>query len=219
MNRLVNNTWKLLQNVDFDWLICGGFAIDLFCGEKTRNHIDIDVCVFWENRDGIIEYMSDLDWTIYEACGGGLVHQITDLSQQKYIKSNIFCVNDSNKSFHVTPAGDNMFRCEIEPTEQVELDYIEFLFNKRNKYCFLYSRNENVKRELARAVLFFNTIPYLAPEIVLLYKSTEPKRDDYEQDFAMAMVKMCDDSKTWLVNSLEVCYPDGHDWLNRLRNN
>lgn len=218
MNQLINNTRKLLQNIDFDWAICGGFAIDLFCEVKTRKHLDIDVCVFWENRDDVITYMSDLDWTIYEACGGGMVHKITDLTQQKYLKNNIFCVKDGNKFFHVTPAGDNMFRCEIESSEQVELDYIEFLFDKRNDNCFLYSRNEDVKREIDKAILFYDTIPYLAPEIVLLYKSTEPKSDDYGHDFTIAMGKMSNDSKNWLLNSLEFCYPEGHEWLNKLRN-
>jgi hypothetical protein len=221
MNRLINDTCKLLKNADFDWSICGGYAIDLFCGKKTRKHIDIDVCVFWENRNEVIQYMMDLNWTIYEAWrfrGGGMVHLITDLSQQKYVKNNIFCVKDSNKFFHVTPVGDNMFKCKIDLNEQVKLDYIEFLFNKRKNGYLLYSRNENIKRELDKAVLFYNVIPYLAPEIVLLYKSKEPKRDDYENDFTAAIPKMSDESKTWLKNALDLCYPDGHDWSNRLKN-
>lgn len=217
MNRLINETSKLLKNANFDWSICGGFAIDMFCGEKTRKHIDIDICAFWENRDDVIKYMMDLNWTIYEACGGGVVHLIADLSQQKYIKNNIFCVKDSNKFFHVEPVGDNMFKCEIEHSEQIELDYIEFLFNKRNVSYFLYSRNEDIKREIDKSILFYYNIPYLAPEIVLLYKSGEYIRDDYEHDFAVTTAKMNDDSKTWLVNSLNFCYPGGHAWSSRLK--
>jgi len=86
MIRLINETSELLKNANFDWSICGGFAIDMFCGEQTRIHYDLDICVFWEKRDDVIKYMKDLDWTVYEACGGGMVHLITNLSQQMYIK-------------------------------------------------------------------------------------------------------------------------------------
>ena len=208
----------MFKNTNFDWSICGGFAVDMFYGEQTRIHYDIDICVFWENRNDVIKYAKGLGWTVYEACGRGIVHLITDLSQQIYIKNNIFCVKECNKFFHVTSIGDNMFKCDIEHTEQTNLDYIEFLFNKRNDSHFIYSRNEDVKREIKKAILYYNYIPYLAPEIILLYKSKENISDDYEHDFVVATAKMNDESKAWLVNSLDLCYPGGHTWSSRLKN-
>jgi len=110
-----------------------------------------------------------------------------------------------------------MFKCDIEHVEQKELDYIEFLFNKRSGSHFLYGRNEDIKREIDKAILYYYNIPYLAPEVVLLYNSAEKVRDDYEHDFMVVTTKMNDDSKAWLVNSLDLCYPDGHAWSSRLK--
>ncbi|MFD2613169.1 nucleotidyltransferase domain-containing protein [Paenibacillus gansuensis] len=36
---------------------CGGAAIDLFVGRKTRIHKDLDIAVFWEDRNLIVEMM------------------------------------------------------------------------------------------------------------------------------------------------------------------
>lgn len=218
MNKLIKETTKLLKGNDFDWAICGGYAIDMFCREKTRKHIDIDICVFWEDRDTVIKFIKGLNWTVYEACGGGVVHLVSELGRQKYLKNNIFCVKDGNKLFHVAPISDDMYKCNIDNTEQVELDYIEFLFDKRDRGYFLYSRNENVTREMDKAILFDGGVPYLAPEISLLYKSKEYQREDYEHDFTVATNKMSNDSKNWLVNSLDICYPEGHAWSSRLNN-
>ena len=39
---------------------------------------------------------------------------------------------------------------------------------------FVFDRNRGIKRELSKAILFNNGIPYLAPEIVLLYNCKFP---------------------------------------------
>ena len=50
--------------------------------------------------------------------------------------------------------------------------------------------NQAVKRKLEDTILFNNGIPYLAPEICLLYKSTDTEREGYQQDYDLAMKKM-----------------------------
>ena len=64
-----------------------------------------------------------------------------------------------------------------------------------------------------RAVLFSDGIPYLAPELILLYKSTDIERDGYQQDFELAYWKMDAAQKAWLRKALRQEYPEGHQWL------
>lgn len=97
--------------------------------------------------------MQSLGWTAYEACGGGVVHLITDIADQKLAKRNIFCVKDGCPFFFVKPLGDGMFACDIIHVEQKELDYIEFLFNSRDENNFLYARNAEITRPLDKAIL------------------------------------------------------------------
>lgn len=60
---------------------------------------------------------------------------------------------------------------------QTRLDYIEFLFNDRSKTHFEYARDREIRRELDKAVLFSDGVPYLALEICLLYKSADMERE------------------------------------------
>lgn len=68
-------------------------------------------------------------------------------------------------------------------------------------------------RELNKVILYENDLSYLAPELLLLYKSTDTERAGYQQDFDLAYSKMNNEQKEWLNNALRVMNPDGHKWL------
>lgn len=53
----------------------------------------------------------------------------------------------------------------------------------------------------------------MAPELLLLYKSTDIEREGYQQDFELAYSKMNNEQKEWLNNALKVMNPNGHKWL------
>lgn len=43
---IIHQAHDLLKTQPFDYAICGGFAIDLFLGETTRPHGDLDMLVY-----------------------------------------------------------------------------------------------------------------------------------------------------------------------------
>lgn len=160
--------------------------------------------------------MQSRGWIVYEAMGNGKVHLIRDVYCQKIIKANIFCVKKECTFFHVELIQDDIFECGIEHTEQTYFNYVEFLFNKSAGNTFFYSRDNNIFREKDKAVLEKNGIPYLAPELVLLYKSTDILRKESKQDFEEMIFRMTAESRMWLKNALLRANPDGHEWINIL---
>jgi hypothetical protein len=58
-------------------------------------------------------------------------------------------------------------------------------------------------------------LPYLAPEIQLLYKSKEPRERD-DRDFAQISPLLAADARRWLQHALELTAPD-HKWIAVLR--
>mgnify|MGYP007135459534 CR=1 FL=1 len=57
-------------------------------------------------------------------------------------------------------------------------------------------------------------IPYLTPEIQLLYKAKTPRPKD-EADFARTLPYLDGESRQWLVQALALVHP-GHPWLIQL---
>ena len=214
MNKLVKESAELLNAGNFEYQFCAGQAIDLFLGRETRVHGDIDICAYWPERDDIIRYMQSQGFEVYEMLGGGRVHKITDPAVQMYQKRNIFCVKDDCPLVKLYPLDENDC-CWLEffHIGQTELNFIEFLFNDRSETHFEYARDREIKRDIDKAILSRDGIPYLAPEICLLYKSTDIEREGYQQDFELTYPELNDEQKLWLQSALKRLYPDGHKWI------
>lgn len=214
MNKLVKKSAELLNAGNFEYQFCAGQAIDLFLERETRVHGDIDICAYWQERDDIIRYMQSQGFEVYEMLGGGRAHKITDPAVQMYQKRNIFCVKDDCPLVKLYPLDENDC-CWLEffHIGQTELNFIEFLFNDRSETHFEYARDREIKRDIDKAILSRDGIPYLAPEICLLYKSTDIEREGYQQDFELTYPELNDEQKLWLQSALKRLYPDGHKWI------
>ena len=80
---------------------------------------------------------------------------------------------------------------------------------------WVFRRNPEVRQQIAR--MGFHPLwglPYLAPEIVLLFKAKHLEaRDRIDFDNALPMLNA--DARRWLRDAIEKTHP-GHEWLNSL---
>ena len=214
MNHLIYQANELLCNQSFEYAFCGGFAIDLFLGYESRRHGDIDIFAYWQDRDKIIKYMQSMDYEVYEMMGNGKGHHITNIEIQYKVKSNIFCCKGNCElvSFSKTDEED-VYLIDFKRIGQSKLNFIEFLFNEKTDLEFTYSRNKNITRNLEDTILYSKGIPFLAPEICLLYKSTDTERDGYQQDYNLAIKEMNREQIEWFNSALALVNPNGHKWM------
>ncbi|PJN54980.1 hypothetical protein PAEVO_17010 [Paenibacillus sp. GM2FR] len=191
MKKLISQAYTLLNEHGFDWSICGGAAIDLYLGRQTRIHKDLDIAVFWEDRNLIIDLMLSSGWRVLQACGGGVVHELNKKQDEKFEKRNLFCFTVNEHRVKLEAIGQDKYRFGLEKVEQQYFTYVEFLFNERNYGNFFLLGETKIKRELKKSILSSSDgVPYLAPEIVLFYKSSYLDGSDadyHNQDFDSAL--------------------------------
>ncbi len=210
---IIHQAHDLLKAHPFDYAICGGYAIDLFLGETSRPHGDLDMLVYWPQRDTVIQCMNDLGYAVYEMLGDGKAHHITDIADQRKWKRNIICVKGDCDLVSLTPTEEpDVVRIAFRHGTP-SLQMLEFLFNDKTDTEFLYARDHRVRRNLADALLSRDGIPYLAPELCLLYKSTDTARESNQHDFRTAFPRMHPEQQAWLQNALRTLYPQGYPWL------
>lgn len=186
----------LLSAFPHPWMFAGGWAIDLFLGGLTRPHKDVDIAIFREHQIALQHYMAS--WLMYVANSGKLVPwhpgEYIELPQH-----TVWAYRPGN-----TGAGS----VEVQPD-------LEFLFNERDIDNWIFRRNPLTTRPLHLACLHTpGGLPYLAPEIVLLYKS-KGTRDGDRADFEAVRRLMGQERRAWLKWALAVERP-GHEWLERL---
>jgi len=212
MNLLLKNTADLVKDAPFPWAVCGGFALELFLGKELRPHGDIDLCVFEKNRDNILSYMLQKGWDVYEFRGYGRLRPL-DVSSQSETGRNLMCLGKGCDLVKFYPCEEKtLVYYKFFHTGIQRLNYLEFLFNHANDTHFIFDRERNLTRKLSKAILHRDGIPYLSPEIVLLYKASQAENADYQLDFEQAYPMLSDEQREWFLKGLRALYPDGHRW-------
>lgn len=197
----------------------------MFVGRRTRSHKDLDVSMNQKQRAETIKFMLDCGWRVFEPDDGALFEILCPDADRRR-KANIWCIKENNNDYILTGLGENRFHVTQMSTEQKKLDYIEFLFNAHENGCFLYGRNHDIRLPLSHAFRYFDGIPYLAPELVLLYKSSFVRAlakggtegnpafiKEYRDDFAACLPYLNPEQKLWLKEALEQEYHGKHEWL------
>ena len=179
----------LMQNFQSDWYIAGGWAIDLYLGEISRPHEDIEIAIFRRNQIALQNYLKD--WLL------------------RKVENSVSTVWRRNEFLELPVHEIHCFRETCEPQS------FEVLLNERNEDKWIYRRNQRVVKSLADIYLTTDSgIRFLCPEIVLLYKSKNPRTKDH-QDFESVVEHLDVESKKWLANALAICDLK-HDWLQKL---
>lgn len=212
MNELLFQVKSFLSGLQIPWAVCGGFALDLFLGREIRKHSDIDICVFEKDRDKIIDYMLSNHWYVFQFLGQGKVRPLSigDLSDSG---RNLMCLKEGCNLVKFYPCEENsVLLHEFYHTGIERLDYLEFLFNYVRENDFIFSQEFNLTRDMRKAILYNNGIPYIAPELALLYKSSRAENPEYQYDYKITIPRLDEEQLLWFYNSLEQLYPQGHLW-------
>jgi hypothetical protein len=179
----------LMRDFNPGWFVAGGWAIDLFLEKETRSHQDIEVAVFRKDQLALHDYLAG--WLLQKIVEGRQV--VWELDEWLELPTHeIHCVNET-----------------AHPPR------IEVLLNESNGTEWLYRRNRLVRRALAKVQLESSAgVKFLCPEIVLLYKSKNPREKD-EQDFQSVVSRLGAEPKQWLKDAIKVCDSE-HRWLRSL---
>ncbi len=166
------------------WGIAGGWAIDLFLQRETRPHSDIDIAILRGDQRSIRARVA------FGHMEKVLNHCLSPWRADEELQSPVH-------ELHATwPDG---FR-------------LEFLLNDHDHHTrqWLFRRDHRIRRPLVVTFLSRATLPYLAPEIVLLYKSKAPAPKD-DADLACVLPYLSVDQRGWLQHALALTAP-GHRW-------
>lgn len=198
---------RLLGGSGIDWAVCGGFALDLFLGRGTRAHGDLDLSAAEAHRGRIQRWMLERGWQVWEFRGQGMMRPLNADTPSEPGR-NLMCVREGCELVTFWPCDvPGMALHEWHSKGIRTLNYMEFLFRGQPEGEAFFSRSPD------RAILRRGGIPFLAPEVVLLYKASQPERPVNQGDHAAAFPMMDGEQKAWFLTALETRYPEGHPWL------
>ncbi|MCL2836281.1 MAG: hypothetical protein FWE00_06075 [Defluviitaleaceae bacterium] len=201
---------------------------------KIRPHSDIDISIFDEDRKSIIKFMLSKGWNVYEHKAEWINNKkgysylrpvlTTDDANITHLHS-VWAIKPDCSFFKIEqkPGEESIYHYEILNKEQMHFDFLEIIFNKRQDGLFVCNKDKNISREIDKAILFNEGIPYLAPELMLfiisnpVYIESEFHREKNHIDFNSAAPFLPAENKDWLINALETAYPEGNKRIGELK--
>ena len=184
----VEDAASLLEDAPFRWWISGGHALGLYMGEHWRTHEDLDIGICRQDAREVHTWLKG-----WEGC----VSALGELS-----------IWDGRE----LEAGRNENNIWIRrPSE--EMWALDLTINEGDDQEWIYRRDLSLRRDWDSAVCESPSgIPYLAPDLQLLFKSKDPREKDH-LDAARVIPALEDHERVFLFDHLSV----GHPWLNLLQ--
>lgn len=172
----------LMRRYPGHWAIAGGWALDLHLKRPTREHGDIEIAVLRREQQLLREYL--IGWRV----------EVVDSGARRPWRPGEQLELPLHELYADPPAAD--------------VGWLEVLLSEADGEDWVYRRDARVRLPLAQAVLSSaDGIPYLTPQIVLLYKAKQPRERD-EADLAATLPALNDAQRSWLANAVALAHPD-----------
>jgi len=178
-----------LQQLARPWCVVGGWALDLWHGQQTREHSDLEFTVRREDFPLFRQTLSELKFYT--------------------VKNGAFeCLPE-----HVLP-GDDIFQVWGFDTE-ANAWRVDVMLEAGSAQSWVYKRDTSIVYPRAEMVaLSASGIPYLRPAATLLFKAKNTRPKD-QGDFTRALPNLSGEDRQWLVDHLQRLHPQ-HEWIANL---
>lgn len=181
------------QGFTYPWFFSSGWALDLFLGRVTRVHHDVDIVLPRTAAQAVRGFLNPHGWRLVLPLRGRLEPWPPE--------------------------------SPLEPDIQIHAHrdggFIDLLLTEMTGKTWTYRREPSVTCPARQAFLKTEGgLPFLAPELVLLFKSknssvNQHERPQDERDFRAVLPKLAAAQRNWLREALGQIDP-AHPWLQRL---
>lgn len=179
----VDEVAALLGGAPLEWWISGGRALELHLGRSWREHDDTDLGI--RRVDAATLHGTLAGWDLHVAAAGRLTEWDGRALDASRHENNVWCRR--------TPTGPWQLDVTVGDGDEREWGY---------------RRDPRLRRPWREAVLrSAEGVPYLAPELQLLFKSKNRRPKD-DVDAAEVLPYLDPARVAWLCDAL----PDGHPW-------
>jgi hypothetical protein len=174
-----------LAGVATPWYVAGGWAVDLFLGRQTRAHADIEIAVPSGN---FTEIRSRFPGFAFDAVGSGRIWE--DATAAELAAVHQTWLRDPSTGSYVLdvfrePHDGDTWICRRDAS--IRFPYDEIIHHTQDG------------------------IPYLAPELVLLFKAKHARKKD-QADFDVTLPHLTA-AQRWTLGELLTRVHPGHRWL------
>jgi hypothetical protein len=185
---------RLLVGVKAPWYVAAGWAIDLFLGGQRREHEDLEIAVPRDRFPEVAEALAAYELFVPgREDGRALVWPLAEAAERLETHHQTWVREPATGTWRMDifrePSDGDLWICRGD--ESIRLPYDDVILRTSD------------------------WIPYLRPELVLLFKAKHSHRERDRADLDAVVPLLEPDRRRWLARTLTRVHP-GHEWVQRL---
>lgn len=181
-----------VRDLPIPWRVAGGWSLDLFLGSVRRVHLDVDIVISRADQLALRAYLLERGWKL---------------------------LTPHEHRLHPWPEHMRLEPPRFQAHAHRDGLFIDFMLTEMEGGVWRFRRQPEIVRDLSRIELRTGDgVPYLAPELGLLFKSKTSGGETREKDradFETAFPHLDPERRAWLRWAL-TAYDPTHPWLARL---
>ena len=185
---------RRFAGVQAPWYVAAGWAIDLFLGEQTREHGDLEIGIPRARFAELASLLSGFEFFIpVSGPGDGMVWPLDQAGE---------FLQEHHQTWVREPE-TGLWRLDIfrEPSDND---------------TWIFRRDERIRLSFRELILHTEVgIPYARPDVALLFKAKWSDLAKNQQDFAAVLPRLGPARRRWLKDALELVHPE-HEWIPEL---
>lgn len=184
------------------WALCGGWAVDAWLGEPSRDHADTDVVVFVGDEAALLDHLHGWQLVAHDATSEDEI-----AAQWNGRRLELPAHIHGRSPDDYAPLPD---RAVLTVEEGFTLD---IQFNERDAADWVLRHDPRIALPLNRCIEPSRWgVPTVSAEVVLFYKAAELRRRD-RRDFQALLPLLTREQRAWLRDAIARV---GHPWLAEL---
>jgi hypothetical protein len=181
------------------WALGGGWAVDAWTGEVTRDHGDVDIIVFGDDHRTLFEHLRA--WQLAHH------HNLPEDGNETWEGQRLYPPDHIHGRLN---RGEPLPELGALWAEQGW--HLDVMFNDRLGDDWVLSREPLVALPVARAFKETALGPTVVPQALIFYKAMDMRHRD-KLDLERLLPLLGEEERTWLREALARV---GHPWLSRL---
>lgn len=192
---------ELMSAFRASWALCGGWAIDAWLGRQTRDHGDVDISVFIQDRQALFDHLAGWQLVAHDRQVDGGTSEPWD-GRRLDLPAHIHGRLDAGEGLpdRVDDASQQGFSLDIQLGDRSGDDWI-------------LSRQPRIGVPLGDGVQQSPWgLPTVVPEVLLFFKARELRHRD-RLDFLALLPQLTREQRDWVRGAISLA---GHPWLPQL---
>ena len=200
---------ELMSTFRASWALGGGWAVDAWLGCQTRDHLDVDICVFIQDQRALFDHLAGWQLVAHGPNAPANTNEPWD-GRRLDLPVHIHGRLDAGEAL---PDGD------LTPQQGFSLD---IQFGDRSGDEWILSLQPRISLPLRNGVQQSPWgLPTVVPEVLLFFKATayagtpNYMRPRDRQDFLALKPRLSKEQRNWLREAISVVDAE-HPWLAEL---